>query len=321
MTEQVITEQDFAVTLGECSLKGLPGHYAGKVRDCYQVRDVRLLVATDRLSCFDRVITTIPFKGQVLTGISSFWFERLRGQIPTHFIEQVDPCVMAVKSAEVIPFEVVVRGYLAGSAWRAYRSGALIPGLALPPGLAEFDKLPEPVITPSTKEFDGGHDVPISVEDICRSGKVTPAEWATMARIALELFAEGQRHALTQGLLLADTKYEFGRCGGEIILIDEVHTLDSSRYWEAASYERCKREGGTPLMLDKEPVRQWLISQGYQGEGVPPGVPDAERLAIASHYAHAYQRITGNLFTPDRSAPLSRIVRSLLRAGFPCSAS
>lgn len=321
MTEQAISEKDFLVTLGECSLEGLPSHYTGKVRDCYLVGDTRLLVATDRLSCFDRVITTIPFKGQVLTGISSFWFERLRGQIPTHFIAQVDPCVMAVKSAEVIPFEVVVRGYLAGSAWRAYRSGTSVPGLALPPGLAEFDQLPEPVITPSTKEFDGGHDVPVSVEDIYRSGRVTPAEWETMARIALELFAEGQRHARSQGLVLADTKYEFGRRADEIILIDEVHTLDSSRYWEAASYERCKREGvGTPLMLDKEPVRQWLIGQGYQGDGMPPLVPDVERLAIASHYATAYHRITGNPFTPDRSAPLPRIVQSLSDAGFLCAA-
>lgn len=320
MIEQGFTEEDFAFTLSDCLLEGLPGHYSGKVRDSYLVGNTRLLVATDRLSCFDRIITTIPFKGQVLTGISSFWFERLHGQIPTHFIAHVDPCVMAVKSAEVIPFEVVVRGYLAGSAWRAYRAGVSVPGVALPPGLAEFDQLPEPVITPSTKEFDGGHDVPVSVEEIYHSGKVTPTEWETIAGIALELFAEGQRHARSQGLLLADTKYEFGRCGGEIILIDEVHTLDSSRYWEAASYERCQREGGAPLMLDKEPVRQWLMGQGYHGEGIPPVVPDSKRLGIASHYAHAYQRITGNPFTPDRSIPLPRIVQSLSRAGFSCSA-
>lgn len=311
MKEEIITVGDFPFILHECPLSGFKEHYSGKVRECYLSGNVRILIATDRLSCFDRIIGTIPFKGQILTQLSSFWFERIKGQVPTHFIAQIDPCAMAVKSAEVIPFEVVVRGYLAGSAWRAYRDGVSVPGLELPTGMREFDPLPEAVITPSTKEFDGGHDIPVSAEDVCRSGKVTAAEWASMTNMALELFAEGQRYARTQGLLLADTKYEFGRIGGKVVLIDEVHTLDSSRYWEALTYTQRIQDGKSPIMLDKEPVRQWLLAQGYRGEGEPPQVPDTERVAIASHYTNAYHRISGRQFVPDRSPPLSRIVKSL----------
>ena len=315
MKEEIITTEDFSFILNECPLSGFEGHYSGKVRECYLSGDVRILIATDRLSCFDRIIGTIPFKGQILTQLSSFWFERIKGQVPTHFIAQIDPAAMAVKSAEVIPFEVVVRGYLAGSAWRAYRDGVSVPGLTLPPGMREFDPLPEAVITPSTKEFDGGHDVPVSAEDVFCSGEVTAAEWDLMRDIALELFAEGQRYARTQGLLLADTKYEFGRIGGEVVLIDEVHTLDSSRYWEASTYAQRIQDGKSPIMLDKEPVRQWLLARGYQGEGEPPQVPDSERVAIASHYTNAYHRISGRQFVPDRSAPLPRIVESLRGSG------
>jgi phosphoribosylaminoimidazole-succinocarboxamide synthase len=314
-----ISHDDFLLALDRCSLSGFDQHYSGKVRECFVSGSTRLLVATDRLSCFDRIISTIPFKGQVLTSLSRFWFERIKGQIPTHFIELVDPSVMAVKSAEVIPFEVVVRGYLAGSAWRAYRSGVSAPGLCLPEGLNEFDELPQPVITPSTKAAVGAHDAPVSVEDISRSGFVSGAEWGLIADMALELFSEGQRHAKSQGLLLADTKYEFGRIGDQIILIDEVHTLDSSRYWEMASYESCRKEGRAPVMIDKEPVRRWLLERGYQGEGEPPVLPDAERLKVASHYVDSHQRILGEIFTPERSEPLPRIVRSLNEAGYHCS--
>jgi phosphoribosylaminoimidazole-succinocarboxamide synthase len=314
-----ISSDDFLRSLDRCSLLGFDEHYSGKVRECFVSGSTRLLVATDRLSCFDRIISTIPFKGQVLTSLSRFWFERIRGQIPSHFIELIDPCVMAVKSAQVIPFEVVVRGYLAGSAWRAYRSGITVPGLELAPGLTEFDELPEPMITPSTKAAIGAHDTPISVEDIHRSGMVRDAEWRSICAMALELFAEGQRHAKAQGLLLADTKYEFGRVGDTILLIDEVHTLDSSRYWESSSYEACRKEGRPPIMIDKEPVRRWLLERGYQGEGYPPALPDAERLSIASHYVTAHHRILGEEFTPERSDPLPRIVRSLGNAGYRCS--
>jgi phosphoribosylaminoimidazole-succinocarboxamide synthase len=277
------------------------------------------LVATDRLSCFDRILTTIPFKGQVLTGVSSFWFNRVKGDIPTHFIDQIDPCVMMVKGADVIPFEVVVRGYLAGSAWRAYKAGLRVPGLELPIGLSEFDKLPCPVVTPSTKEFDGGHDTPVSREQIISSGIISKAEWDWIEKTALELFSEGQLFARSRGLILADTKYEFGRIGDKIILIDEIHTLDSSRYWEISSFDNLREQGGAPRMLDKEPIRRWLMDHGYHGEGEPPLIPDRERLAISHHYVSAYERLTGERLSPDRSDPLIRIVSSLSKAGFSSS--
>jgi phosphoribosylaminoimidazole-succinocarboxamide synthase len=319
MNVRVVKKSDLQFVLPEVNLQGLGERYSGKVRDCFEVDGKRILVATDRLSCFDKIVASVPFKGQVLTGISAFWFERIHKDLPTHYISRPDPSVMVVKRCEVIPIEVVVRGYLAGSAWRSYQKGEAVPGLALSAQLKEFDALPRPVITPSTKAPAGSHDMPISADEAIASGAVSLEEWKQIEELALDLFSRGQRFALEHGLILADTKYEFGRHDGKVTIIDEVHTLDSTRYWDRGSYERCMREGGTPIMLDKEPVRRWLMARGYSGEGTPPEIPEEEVLSIAERYVEAYRRVTGTHFVPTRVDPVKRIVSSLTAAGFPCS--
>ena len=203
---------------------------------------------------------------------------------------------MVVKNCEILPIEVVVRGYLTGRAWRDYQAGKAISGIKLPSGLKNSHRFDQPLMTPSTKAEKGEHDLPISEQALVSEGFVDSTLWSQVRSVAFDLFALGSKRAKEQGLLLVDTKYEFGLLNGKLILADEIHTMDSSRYWVADSYEQRYQAEQAPHMLDKEPVRQWLISQGYMGEGAPPAFSDQYRSQIALHYIDSYERITGSEF-------------------------
>ncbi len=297
--------------LQETNFTWLGERYVGKVRDSY-VRDrTRVLIATDRLSAFDRVITTVPGKGQVLTQLAKFWFDRCASVVENHVIDVPDPCVMIGREVSIIPVEVVVRGYVAGSAWRDYIAGNLVSGVKLPPGLREFDRLPQPILTPSTKEAFGKHDMPISEAEIVSRGIVTGPLWERIRETALRLFEVGTKELDGRGLLFADTKYEFGLLDGRLVLADEIHTLDSSRFWVAASYEERLQRGESPEMLDKEPIRRWLMERNFKGDGPLPVIPDEYRMELVRHYTKSFKMITGIECAIDTSDPLDRIERNL----------
>ena len=297
--------------LQETNFTWLGERYVGKVRDSY-VRDrARVLIATDRLSAFDRVITTVPGKGQVLTQLAKFWFNRCASVVENHVIDVPDPCVMIGREVSIIPVEVVVRGYVAGSAWRDYIAGNLVSGVKLPPGLREFDRLLQPILTPSTKEAFGKHDMPISEAEIVSRGLVTGPLWERIRETALRLFEVGTKELDGRGLLFADTKYEFGLLDGRLVLADEIHTLDSSRFWVAASYEERLHRGEAPEMLDKEPIRRWLMERNFKGDGPLPVIPDEYRMELVRHYAKSFTMITGIECAIDTSDPLDRIERNL----------
>lgn len=297
--------------LQETNFTWLGERYVGKVRDSY-VRDrTRVLIATDRLSAFDRVITTVPGKGQVLTQLAKFWFDRCASVVENHVIDVPDPCVMIGREVSIIPVEVVVRGYVAGSAWRDYIAGNLVSGVKLPPGLREFDRLPQPILTPSTKEAFGKHDMPISEAEIVSRGIVTGPLWERIRETALRLFEVGTKELNGRGLLFADTKYEFGLLDGRLVLADEIHTLDSSRFWVAASYEERLQRGESPEMLDKEPIRRWLMERNFKGDGPLPVIPDEYRMELVRHYTKSFKMITGIECAIDTSDPLDRIERNL----------
>lgn len=295
----------------ETNLPWLGPLYRGKVRDSYKVGSSRVLVATDRLSAFDKVITTIPGKGQVLTAMASYWFGRTESIISNHVIAIPDPSVMVVREVSIVPIEVVVRGYLAGSAWRDYQAGKMISGHRLPPGLSQFEQLPCPIVTPSTKAQVGDHDVPISESEIVQRGIVTESRWEQIRSLALSLFQLASKEVESRGLLFVDTKYEFGILDEEIILADEIHTLDSSRFWVQDSYEGNISQGKPPEMLDKEPIRRWLLERGFSGDGSPPMIDDNYRVELREHYARSCERITGQPFEYECSDPHERISRNM----------
>jgi phosphoribosylaminoimidazole-succinocarboxamide synthase len=302
--EHVIKGTDFR-NLGE--------RYVGKVRDGYDLGSKRLLITTDRLSCFDVILTTIPFKGQVINQLAQFWFEQTADIIPNHIISIPDPNVMVVKNCKVLPIEVVVRGYLAGSAWKDYKAGKKVSGIEIKLGLNEYQKLDYPILTPSTKAAQGEHDQPISTDEIV-SRKIVAADlWNEVEEKAFALFKRGTEIANKNGLILCDTKYEFGLLEDKLILVDEVHTLDCARYWEADSYQNRVSSGKAPVMLDKQTVRDWLLSKGYSGEGVPPKFSNEHRLSIAVEYIHSYERVTGKVFEPVMGG-VERIEANLKKA-------
>jgi len=300
-----------AMALEGTNFTWLGERYGGKVRDCYVRNGTRVLIATDRLSAFDRIITTVPGKGQVLTQLAQHWFERCSSIIEHHVIAVPDPCVMIGREVSIVPVEVVVRGYVAGSAWRDYSAGAPVSGVRLAPGLREFQRLPQPIITPSTKEAFGKHDVPISEADIVTQKIVSAPLWEQIRETALKLFAVGTRELEGRGLLFADTKYEFGILDGRLVLADEIHTLDSSRFWLADSYDGRLASGEAPEMLDKEPIRRWLMERNFKGDGPIPHIPDEYRQELTRHYTTSFSRITGRECEWDRSPPLERIERNL----------
>ncbi len=290
----------------------------GKVRVSYAYGDGRrLFVTTDRLSAFDRVIAGVPYKGQVLNQLSAWWFERTGDVVANHVVDLPDPNVLVARAAQPLPVEVVVRGYITGvtttSLWRQYADGArTIYGYHFSDGLRKNTKLPSAIVTPTTKAEHGGHDEPLSPSDVIRKGLVAPDLWRTVESAALELFARGQEIARRSGLILADTKYEFGTApAGELLLIDEVHTPDSSRYWVADSYEQRLSADEEPESLDKEVVRRALIDAGYDGNGAPPDLAPEVWEATSRRYIDAFERLTGLTFQPG-SYPVEDRIREVL---------
>lgn len=305
-------------TLERTDLGALGERIEGKVRDAYRSGGRRVLVTTDRVSCFDVVVGTIPLKGQVLNQLAAFWFERTRGIAPNHLIEVPDPNVSVVRELSVLPVEFVVRGFLTGSSptsiWTAYERGEReYCGHRLPEGLRRHQQLPEPLLTPTTKAEKGDHDELTSRAEILERDLVSEERFDAAARMAHALFAAGQAWAEDRGLLLVDTKYEMGvDAEGRLVVADEIHTPDSSRYWYRESWERAMREGRDPEALDKEYVRRWLTKErGWRGEGAPPELPEEVRCEAARRYVEAYERITGSAFEPDVEAPEPRIRRRL----------
>jgi len=305
-------------TLAETHLDSLGERYRGKVRDVYRQRDRVFLVATDRLSAFDRVLTTIPFKGEVLNRIAQFWFDRTKDVVPNHVLDAPDPNVTVARATKPFPVEVVVRGYLTGSLWRDFQKGAHTAyGLDLPPDMRKDAVFPEPILTPSTKAPVGEHDEPLSEAEVVRRGIASARDWARIREAALALFRAGQAWCQSRGLLLVDTKYEFGAVGDSIYLIDEMHTPDSSRFWRASSYEDRLAAGEDQVMLDKENVRQWLIREkGFSGHGPLPLIPENVRLQTSELYLRAYGEITGTPLQPIAGDVEARIEKNLQKHGY-----
>jgi phosphoribosylaminoimidazole-succinocarboxamide synthase len=286
------------------NFKNQTGFYKGKVRDVYTIGNHLLMVASDRISAFDVVLPrAIPFKGQVLNQIAAKNLEATRDIVPNWLIAVPDPNVSFGHQCNTFPVEMVVRGYLAGHAWREYKAGKRsVCGVSLPDGLKENDKLPTPIITPTTKAHVG-HDEDISREDILAKELVEENKYVELERIALELFNRGTEMALKNGLILVDTKYEFGEKEGEIFLIDEIHTPDSSRYFYAEQYQENQDKGLPQKQLSKEFVREWLIANNFQGKDgqVIPEMTDEKVEEISNRYIELFEKVTGEKFKKKQS--------------------
>lgn len=312
--------------LDHARIAELPSPYFGKVRDCYDLPGTaeypegrRILISSDRISAFDRILAAIPFKGQVLTQVARFWFDRTGDICANHVIAYPDPNVVIGKRLTILPVEVVVRGYLAGttstSILTQYRRGARrMYGHDLPEGLRDNQALPEAILTPTSKAFDGGHDEPLTAADILAQGLLTPAQWEEVSSKALALFARGQKMAAERGLILVDTKYEFGvDAAGNILLADEIHTPDSSRYWIASGYEAAFEAGSRPPSFDKDVIRSWVAARCDPYKDAIPEIPAEMIEATSRVYIDAYEAITGQGFAPDLTGetPLARVRANL----------
>jgi len=306
--------------LSEAHFPELPNYYSGKVRENYDLPDGRrIIISTDRLSAFDRILACIPYKGQVLTQTARFWFDATADICPNHVLDYPDPNVVVGKRLDILPVEVVVRGYLAGttgtSVLTLYKKGVRdMYGMTLPDGLRDNQVLPEPIITPTSKAFDGGHDEPLSARQIIDQGLLTQAQWETLSSYALALFARGQTMAAERGLILVDTKYEFGTDeNGTIILADEIHTPDSSRYWIADSYADSFARGERPKSFDKDFVRSWVAERCDPYKDDIPEIPVALIEETSKVYRDAFEAITGQTFIPndEGETPLARVRRNL----------
>ncbi len=286
-------------------------NYSGKVRENYYMENEIIMITTDRVSAFDHILGTIPFKGEVLTQIAKFWFEKTSKMVPNHYIGNPDPQVLLTKRAEPLPIEIIIRGYLTGSLWRDYSKGIDDQyGFKIDAGMKKDQKFLEPIITPTTKAEYGMHDEPISKEEIV-SKLVDKDIYEKAESYAMDLFLEGQKWANQQGLILVDTKYEFGMIDGELHVIDEIHTPDSSRYWMKDEYNERFNNGQNQLMLDKENVRQWLIEKGFSGEGTPPELSDEIRILLSEKYMELYKVLVGEEFQPSFGDVESRIMDNL----------
>ncbi len=282
--------------------------YRGKVRDIWEKGGEILLVATDRVSAFDVVLGTVPMKGQLLTEQAAFWLDKAAAVAETHLLGRPDPQALLCRKTEPLPVELVVRGFLAGSLLREPReSRGAAYGLKLDPGLADYARLDEAIVTPTTKERAGLHDRPCSLDDLINEGRVSRKHLERCVEIARALFALGQEHAERNGLLLVDTKYEMGLVGDRVVLIDEVHTADSSRFWVAGSYAERLRRGEAPEMLDKERLRRWLLAQGFSGHGAAPALTDDVRVDLALHYWELTERALGRPYAPAEGAAVDRV--------------
>lgn len=294
--------------LSDAFIPELPNRYKGKVRENYDLPDGnRIIIATDRLSAFDVILTSIPNKGHVLTQTARYWFEETADICPNHVVSYPDPNVVIGKRLDILPVEVVVRGYLAGttstSILTKYRNGEReMYGITLPDGMRDNEKLPQAIITPTSKAFDGGHDEPLSAEAILEQGLLTKEQLDTVWEYALALFARGQQRAAERGLILVDTKYEFGTDeNGTIILADEIHTPDSSRYWIADSYQQSFERGERPRSFDKDFVRAWVTARCDPYKDAIPEIPVDLIEQTSAVYIEAFEKITGQRFVPDLS--------------------
>ncbi|WP_132959489.1 phosphoribosylaminoimidazolesuccinocarboxamide synthase [Rhizobium sp. BK251] len=306
--------------LAEAHFPELPNYYRGKVRENYDLPDGRrIIISTDRLSAFDRILTCIPYKGQVLTQTARYWFEATKDICPNHVLSYPDPNVVVGKRLDILPVEIVVRGYLAGTTGTSiltlYKKGEReMYGIRLPDGMRDNQILPEPIITPTSKEFDGGHDEPLTPAEIVERGLLTKAQWQTLSQYALALFARGQSLARERGLILVDTKYEFGTdAAGNIILADEIHTPDSSRYWLADSYQASFESGKRPASFDKDFVRAWVAERCDPYKDPIPEIPADLIEQTSKVYISAYEAITAQPFVPDDNGetPIERVRRNL----------
>lgn len=297
---------------------GQTGVYHGKVRDVYSIGDdLLVMIATDRISAFDVILPKgIPFKGQVLNQIAEYFLDSTSDIVPNWKEACPDPMVTAGKRAEGFKVEMIVRGYLAGSAWRDYEKGCReLCGVKLPDGMKENQKFPEPILTPTTKE-DEGHDMNISREEIIERGIVSKEDYEQMERYALALFKRGSEMAAQKGLILVDTKYEFGKADGKVILIDEIHTPDSSRYFYADGYEERLEKGEPQRQLSKEFVRQWLIENGFmgkEGQTVPEMTPEFCE-SVSQRYIELYEHITGKKFVKAEEHDLEERIKNNVNA-------
>lgn len=300
--------------LSHARIPELPNPYFGKVRDCYDLpadathpHGRRILIASDRISAFDRILAAIPYKGQILTQIARFWFDRTADIMPNHVLSYPDPNVVIGQRLTILPVEVVVRGYLAGSTSTSvltqYKHGQrAMYGHVLPDGMRDNQILASPIITPTSKAFDGEHDAPLTANDILSQGLLTAAQWDEVSAAALALFARGQQMAAERGLILVDTKYEFGTDhSGKILIADEIHTPDSSRYWIASGYETAFEAGVRPPSFDKDVIRSWVAARCDPYHDPLPEIPAEMIEATSAVYVQAYQAITGQTFAPDLS--------------------
>jgi phosphoribosylaminoimidazole-succinocarboxamide synthase len=316
-----IIKQQLGKTLKSTNFTSLGKLYTGKVRDNYIKKDIRIIVATDRLSAFDRVITTIPFKGELLNRVSSFWFEETKNLVRNHIIEIPDPNVAVVHQCEMIPIEIIVRAYITGSAWRNYIKGVPTSGIELPSGLRKNQKLDEVLLTPSTKA-ETGHDIYISRAQILKEKMVDKEIYKDIEESALKLFEFGQRYCRKNGLILVDTKYEFGMKNGELMVIDEIHTQDSSRFWILDSYEERFEHDNEPEILDKEIFRGWLMDTYPDifpnikpNQEIPP-ISDDIKIELAKRYMKSYEKITGLEFEATVANVQQRIYDNLKKANY-----
>lgn len=312
-----VTANNSVEILADISLD-LPHRREGKVRISYDLSDGRrLFITTDRLSAFDQLVATVPYKGQVLNQLSMWWFEHTRDIVANHAISMPDPNVLIAREATPLPVEVIVRGYITGvtstSLWKRYADGArVIYGYQLPDGLQKNSRLPEPIITPTTKAAAGQHDEALTCEEVVQRGLVETELWKRVQSVALALFARGQEVAQRAGLLLADTKYEFGvDANGDLLLIDEVHTPDSSRYWIASSFVDRYMAGLEPESTDKEVIRRALADAGYTGDGPPPQLDDSVWTDTSRRYIDTFEILTGTAFVPGAVPIAERIHRNL----------
>ncbi len=305
-------------TLNGTDFPSLGKKYEGKVRDNYSTPDGhRVLVVTDRISAFDRVLGTLPYKGQVLNALAAWWFDETKHIVPNHVVSVPDPNVMIGVECQPLMVEMIVRAYVTGttstSIWTHYEKGVReFCGHRLPDGLRKHEKLPKAILTPSTKAEHGDHDVSVSREQIIASGSVSARDFDEAAGYAMALFEHGQKVCASRGLILVDTKYEFGRTSdGKIVVIDEIHTADSSRFWLADTYQAAFEAGQDPKSFDKDYVRRWMGEQGYRGEGPIPAIPDEVRVEAAARYIAACDTIRGEAFVPNTEEPQARMRKNL----------
>jgi phosphoribosylaminoimidazole-succinocarboxamide synthase len=310
--------------LEDATIPELPNHYRGKVRDNYDLPDGRrIIIASDRISAFDRNLAAIPLKGQVLTQTAKFWFEATADICPNHVIEYPDPNVLVGRRLTILPVEIVVRDYLAGTTGTSilslYKAGLReMYGIRLPDGMRDNERLPQTIITPTSKAFHGGHDEPLTPAEIVGQGLLSQEQWRTVSDYALALFAKGREMARERGLILVDTKYEFGIDeSGKIMIADEIHTPDSSRYWFLESYQQRFEVGERPESFDKDFIRTWVVARCDPYKDEIPEIPQDVVLETSRVYIDAYERITGQTFAlPPKDVPVLERVRRNLKAYF-----